>query len=62
MGCAMSQAEKEATQRSLEIDRTLASDNVYRQNEIKLLLLGELIHGEETGNPPLKTALRPSNI
>ena len=41
MGCALSTSEKEATQRSLAIDRTLASDNALKRNEIKLLLLGE---------------------
>ena len=41
MGCALSTAEKDAVQRSLDIDKNLASENVQRQNEIKLLLLGE---------------------
>ena len=40
MGCVMSQAEKEAMQRSIAIDRTLASENAYRAKEVKLLLLG----------------------
>lgn len=41
MGCALSNTEKDAVQRSLEIDKALASDGRFRQNEIKLLLLGE---------------------
>ena len=44
MGCALSTAEKDAVQRSLDIDKSLASENVQRQNEIKLLLLGESRH------------------
>lgn len=42
MGCALSSAEKEAVQRSLAIDKTLATEGATKQNEIKLLLLGEL--------------------
>ena len=42
MGCVMSQAEKEAAQKSLAIDKTLASENVQKKNEVKLLLLGKL--------------------
>lgn len=42
MGCVMSQAEKEAAQKSHAIDKTLASENVQKKNEVKLLLLGEL--------------------
>lgn len=41
MGCALSTHEKDAVQRSLAIDKALASEGAYRQNEIKLLLLGE---------------------
>ena len=41
MGCALSSAEKEAVQRSLAIDKTLATENATKQNEIKLLLLGK---------------------
>ena len=41
MGCVMSQAEKEAAQKSLAIDKTLASENVQKRNEVKLLLLGK---------------------
>ena len=41
MGCALSSAEKEAVQRSIAIDQTLARESAYKQNEIKLLLLGE---------------------
>lgn len=43
MGCVMSQAEKEAARKSIAIDKTLASENVQKRNEIKLLLLGELV-------------------
>ena len=43
MGCALSSAEKEAVQRSLAIDKTLATENATKQNEIKLLLLGKPI-------------------
>lgn len=41
MGCALSTAEKDAVQRSLAIDKSLASEGAFRQNEIKLLLLGK---------------------
>ena len=41
MGCALSSAEKEAVQRSMAIDKTLATENATKQNEIKLLLLGK---------------------
>ena len=41
MGCALSSAEKEAVQRSMAIDKTLATEGATKQNEIKLLLLGE---------------------
>jgi hypothetical protein len=44
MGCALSSAEKEAVQKSLAIDKTLAAENATKQNEIKLLLLGKPIH------------------
>ena len=44
MGCALSSAEKEAVQRSLAIDKTLATENATKQNEIKLLLLGEPVN------------------
>ena len=44
MGCALSSAEKDAVQRSMDIDKSLASENTHRQNEIKLLLLGESRH------------------
>ena len=43
MGCALSSAEKEAVQRSLAIDKTLATEGATKQNEIKLLLLGECV-------------------
>lgn len=43
MGCALSTAEKDAVQRSLAIDKSLASEGAFRQNEIKLLLLGKLV-------------------
>ena len=43
MGCNISQAEKEAVTRSKEIDRTLRNDSRRRANEVKLLLLGELV-------------------
>lgn len=49
MGCALSSAEKEAVQRSLAIDKSLATEGVCRQNEIKLLLLGEYVGGGELG-------------
>lgn len=41
MGCVLSSAEKEAVERSMAIDKTLATEGVTKQNEIKLLLLGE---------------------
>lgn len=41
MGCALSSAEKEAVQRSLAIDKTLASESATKKDEIKLLLLGK---------------------
>lgn len=42
MGCALSAADEAAEKkRSAEIDRTLAADGLNRNNEIKLLLLGE---------------------
>lgn len=44
----MSQAEKEAMQRSIAIDRTLASENAYRAKEVKLLLLGAGESGKST--------------
>ena len=43
MGCALSTAEKDAVQRSLAIDKSLASEGAFRQNEIKLLLLGKSV-------------------
>ena len=43
MGCNLSTAEKDAALRSSEIDKTLASEGAHKQNEIKLLLLGESV-------------------
>ena len=41
MGCAMSAVDEADKKRSDEIDRTLAAEGMNRNNEIKLLLLGE---------------------
>ncbi len=43
MGCTMSQDKDfiEQQKRSREIDMRLASEGACRQNEVKLLLLGE---------------------
>ncbi len=41
MGCALSAQEKEAAQRSLEIDKRLASEHGSKSKQVKLLLLGE---------------------
>lgn len=41
MGCALSAADEADKKRSAEIDRTLAQEGLNRNNEIKLLLLGE---------------------
>ncbi len=41
MGCALSSQEKEAAQRSSEIDKRLASENGTKSKQVKLLLLGE---------------------
>eukprot|EP00731_Ephydatia_muelleri_P027042 Em0018g1142a len=48
MGCVMSQAEKEAAQKSHAIDKTLASENGQKKNEVKLLLLGAGESGKST--------------
>ena len=43
MGCALSSQEKEAVQRSMEIDKKLASEHGSKSKEVKLLLLGEWV-------------------
>jgi len=49
MGCALSTAEKEAEKKSEAIDRGLAAEGRNRSNEIKLLLLGEILLLLESG-------------
>lgn len=46
MGCALSSQEKEAVQRSLDIDKTLASEYSSKSKEVKLLLLGKYSGGK----------------
>jgi len=41
MGCAISSSDEAA--RSKRIDRTLAAERLSRKDEIKLLLLGEMV-------------------
>ncbi|XP_064393535.1 guanine nucleotide-binding protein G(o) subunit alpha-like [Halichondria panicea] len=48
MGCALSSQEKEAVQRSLEIDKKLASEQGSKSKEVKLLLLGAGESGKST--------------
>ena len=41
MGCTLSAADEADKKRSEAIDRSLAAEGMNRNNEIKLLLLGE---------------------
>ena len=43
MGCGMSAEERAAFERSRQIDKTLQREYERQTNEVKLLLLGELI-------------------
>lgn len=43
MGCGMSAEEREGKQRNEEIDNQLKKDRMMQRNEIKMLLLGEIL-------------------
>ena len=44
MGCGMSAEEKEGRARNEEIESQLRRDRMMQRNEIKMLLLGKLLH------------------
>lgn len=44
MGCGMSAEEKEGRARNEEIENQLRRDRMMQRNEIKMLLLGKLLH------------------
>ena len=43
MGCGMSTEDKEGKARNEEIENQLKRDKMMQRNEIKMLLLGELV-------------------
>lgn len=45
MGCAVSTDDKEAVERSKQIDKTLRADGEKASREVKLLLLGKSNNG-----------------
>ena len=42
MGCTMSAEDREAAEKSRQIDKTLKDDGLQAAKDVKLLLLGEL--------------------
>ena len=43
MGCTMSAEDREAAEKSRQIDKTLKDDGLQAAKDVKLLLLGELL-------------------
>ena len=50
MGCGMSTEDKEGKARNEEIENQLKRDKMMQRNEIKMLLLGELVDAKERLN------------